>query len=431
MKQELRLKMYITHLQYESKTNESTSQKNNIERKKYIGQWESKGHKISIYTQDNEIWAAVKDVFGKVMLLPNEHIKGGINGIITQDNLLKMIECNRDRIEITLHQNRNNDFTLWIIPKLEAAGKIDGALVRTANQCAGEARDSAKLFISFHDTDNFDTACNKYQEAFSHYKKALNVRKKNREDTKGIETDIMALRKEFFLFKLKKIDSYLPNCKDREEVENNFKPFIDEEDVFEITLEISESTPEEKRSKAENFTCAYSAEFLRNYTLAIKSYLLLSKQHCVNRNQSSSSYCIKKAGDLIEEAKQVSDCFNMEDFLNELGIEWLSDITRDIHGNEYFKILLKENKFKSIADKLVKKVQDELNECNTCNQNQETFQKACKTYQDAIGNLEQICGLMKNHKIDTCEIETVMQEFKKKFFYFKLPRSMDFILTFT
>ena len=406
--------------------------------KGYLGQWHSTNHQIRLYAQDNKIWAVVKDMFGKVMLLPNEHIKGGINGIIAQDNLLKMIKCSRDRIEITLHQNRNNHFTLWIIPKLEAAGRADEALSKQAEEYAKQARSSVNSFSKFHNPDNFDTAFKKYQEAFNQYKKALNVRKKNAEDTQKIEADSKALRKELFLFKLQKIDSYLPNRNDRKEVENNFKtsmgqdyvfdkPFEDKYDVFEGALAISESTPEGQRSMVENFVCAHSAECLKNYTLAIKSYLLLSKQHCLNRNKSSSSFCIKKAGNLIEEAQQVSDFFNIADFLKEEGT-WLSDTIRGIPGCDNFEVLLEENRLKGIAYKFIKNAREEAKKYSLYKQNEETFNDVCRAYKDAIHHLRVAYHYIEDKNRNVQEVEAYVNKLKKELFEFKLPHVMDLYL---
>ena len=98
------------------------NQSNRISDEKcYISQWYSTNHKAFLYTQHNKILAVVKDLSEKAIMVSSENIKGGINGKIPQDVLFKMIECDQDRISLTLHKNRNNHFTLWIIPKLEGS----------------------------------------------------------------------------------------------------------------------------------------------------------------------------------------------------------------------------------------------------------------------------------------------------------------------
>ena len=102
----------------------SKCSKNNKNIKCYRSQWSYQGNDIDIYYQNNKIRAIVKDVFGEKIILPSENIKGGINGSISQYDLLKMIKNDRNKIAVTLSHSSNN-ITLWIIPKLEAAGKTD------------------------------------------------------------------------------------------------------------------------------------------------------------------------------------------------------------------------------------------------------------------------------------------------------------------
>ena len=401
-------------------------------KKSYLGQWCSTNHKICLYTQDNKIWAVVKDMFGEVMILPNKHIKGGINGIITQDNLLKMIKCNHDRIEITLHQNRNNQLTLWVIPKLEAAGRADEILIKKAKECEKQAKEYAKLFKMFHDTDNFDSACVKYQETLNFYKRAYNVKDRNAENTEQIKNVLSKLRKEFFLFKLnQKMDTYLAEPKDRREVNEIFDLFIDEEDVFTLTLEVIESTSQEKRSKAENLACAYSAEFLKNYTLAIKSYLLLSRQNYDYENQNQndnknqtyySGNCLKKAESLIEEAKQTSNYFNIADFLKEVGAEWLLDTIQYIPGCDYFIHLVEDNQLETMANTFKKKKLEKAIETYKNNPNEETFNNICNEYKEAIYYLNVLPESLKSNNKNT------LNELQKEFFEFKLDSIMNLYL---
>ena len=47
---------------------------------------------------------------------------------------------------------------------------------------------------------------------------------------------------------------------DQDEIKEIFDIFIDEEDAFKLAFEMAESTPEEQRSRFENFACAYSYE---------------------------------------------------------------------------------------------------------------------------------------------------------------------------
>ena len=87
----------------------------------YSCQWNYKGNHIALYLQDNKVWAVVKDVFGKIIMLPSDKIKVGINGNVTRDNLLKMIKYDSDKMSVILSHN----LTLWIIPKLEAACRAE------------------------------------------------------------------------------------------------------------------------------------------------------------------------------------------------------------------------------------------------------------------------------------------------------------------
>ena len=106
-------KMYLSNILASSKDCQITQNINC-----HISQWNYKCNHIVLYLQDSKICAIVKDVFGKIIMLSNENIKGGINGSINQGNLLKMIEYDRDKIAVTLRHNLNNKTTLWIIPKL-------------------------------------------------------------------------------------------------------------------------------------------------------------------------------------------------------------------------------------------------------------------------------------------------------------------------
>ena len=149
-----------------------------------------------------------------------------------------------------------------------------------------------------------------------------------------METAISVIRKELFLFKLEqKMAYYLPDPIDQNGVKEIFDPFINEEDVFTITLEVIESIQTEQRSRADNFSCAYSSEYLGNYLLAVKSYLILSKQHYENKNQSLSIFCLEKAESLFKEATKTLVLFNVSDFLEKIGIDWLSKTIYNIPHN--------------------------------------------------------------------------------------------------
>ena len=138
----------------------------------------------------------------------------------------------------------------------------------------------------------------------------------NAEDIQKVEAAIFVLKKELFLFKLdQKMASYLPNPKDQNEVKEIFGPFINEEDVFKLTLQVVESKPEKQRSKAENFSCAYVHESLDNPIIAAQHYLYMSRQYIDNSNPSSSVKCLKKAETLIKEKTKASDQFAMANFL--------------------------------------------------------------------------------------------------------------------
>ena len=403
----------------------------NISEKHCIGQWESKGHKISLYTQYNKLFAIVQDLSEKIITLFSENILGGINGKIPQSTLFKMIKCDQSRIALTLHQNRNNHLTLWIMPKLEAAGRADEILIKKAKKYEEQAQEYANLFIELRNADNFNEACSKYQKALNLYKKAYNVRNKHAENTEEIESFLSELKKKIFLFKIdQKMVFYLPERADQDEVKAIFDLFIDKEDVFATTLDEIKSIPEEERSKDENFACAYSAEFLKHYALAIKSYLLLSKQNYENENQDQTSYsgnCLKKAESLVEEAKQAPDYFNIEDFLKEVKAEWITKTIGNIPGNDYFKNILEENQLKKLAYEFVKKAREESNKYTTYIQNEEIFKNVCKAYEDAI-YLQIAYDFIKKNESNIQEAETDINELKKELFEFKLPHVMSLYL---
>ena len=412
--------------------------------KRYIGQWESKGHKISLYTKYDKILAIVQDLSEKTIIISSENIVGGINGNVSQSSLFKMIKGDRDKIEVTLHQNQNNYLTLWVIPKLKAAGRVDELLINKAKGYEAQARGNASLYQEYHNQNNFETACEQYEQAINQYQRAYGVKKGSREDTKEVENDLSLLRKEFFLFKLdQKMAFYLPEPKDQKEAKEIFDPFVDEEDVFELTIKVIESIPEEQRSRAENFTHAYSSEYLKNYLLAIKGYLILSKQHFESKDQYENKYqreskdqelfsvCLKKAESLFKEITQAPGSFNTSDFLKKIGVDWLSKTIDNIPGNGYFKSILKENQFKKIAYGFGKKAQDQAskykNSCPTY-ADLKAFEDVCKTYEKAINCLQIANDCLKKNNRNTQEIETAINKFQREFFEFKLPQAIALYL---
>ena len=429
--------MSITYLSNELDI--SKNAKTNINEKCYLVQWESRGCKIFLYTQYDKILAVIKDLSEKTIMLSSENIKGGVNGKIPQNTLFKMIKCDNNKITLTLYKNRSNHLTLWIIPKLEAAGRADEILIEQAKECEKKAQEHANLFIESCITDNFNSACEKYQEALNLYKRAYNVRNKHAENTEEIESFISKLRKKFFLFKLdQKMDIYLANLEDRLQAKEVFKPYIDQEDIFEITFDEINYKAEEKRSKAENLAYAYSAESLKYYTLATKSYLLLSRQNYdyenQNRNLKQIPYsvnCLKKAESLVEEAERESVNFNIEDFLKEVTAEWFTRTIGNIPGNDYFKSLIEESRLKKVAYEFVKKVQEELNKYTICTQNEEIFKNVCKSYEDAIYHLQIADSFIKNKGRSVQKVETDINKLKKELFKFKLPYVMNLYLTST
>ena len=58
----------------------------------YLGQWEYKNHKISLYTKYNKLLAIIQDLSGKTIMLSTDNIKGGVNGKIPQNVLFKMVK---------------------------------------------------------------------------------------------------------------------------------------------------------------------------------------------------------------------------------------------------------------------------------------------------------------------------------------------------
>ena len=117
--------------------------------------------------------------------------------------------------------------------------------------------------------------------------------------------------------------SCLPYVKDQNDIKEIFDVFVNEKNVFMNAIKMIENKPEEQRSLAENFACAYSAESLRNYTLAIKSYLMLSRQYYKNTDIALSIFCIKKAEFIVKEAMQTGD-FDIASLLEKIGVDWLS-----------------------------------------------------------------------------------------------------------
>ena len=380
--------------------------------------WNYKENHITFYLQDNKIWAVVKDILGKIITLPSDQIKVGVNGNVTQDNLLEMVKHDSDKISVILSHNLN----LWIIPKLEAACEVCELSIQKANKYEKKASTTANLYKNNPNENNFKKACEAYKKALEHYKKAYNIKKNNTEDTGQIENSINVLKKEYCLFSLDKaMLSYLPLRKDRKKVKEIFNVDENEQDLFKFVIKSASSNKNEgNRSLVDNFICAYAYELLENYPLAIKNYLLLSRQHFLNQNQKLSSDCLKKAKSLIEKAKQTSDSFNISNFLEEIDVNWLSKTIHNIPGNDYFDSLVKENQLKKIAYEFVKKAREELNKYNPCTHNEKTFENVCKAYDEAINHLNRACRYIKNDIKSINELKTDIHKLQKEYFQFKL-----------
>ena len=396
----------------------------------YLGKWYSTCHKIYLYKQYKEILAVVQDMHGKTIILSSENIKAGINGKIPRNVLFKMLKYDQDKVALTIHKTPNNNFTLWIVPKLEATGIADEHLIKKANEHETQARSTANLYKNYHNQNNFETSCNQYQQAINTYQKAYDVRKKNKEDTQAVKSALVVITKEFFLFKLDQtMADYLPCCEDQKEVKEILDIFINEENFLAFTLEIVESTQESKRSQGENFICAYVYEFLENYTLSIKSYLLLSSQYYENKDQTLSTFCLKKVEALIEKAEKTSGSF-LTDFLEAVDMHWFSQIIQNLNipKNGYLQILYNENAFKTIAYKFVKKAREKSTKYANCTHNEKTFNKVCKAYKDAFHSLKIAYDFIKDNNRNTQETEAVINKLRKEFFEFKLPQAMSLYL---
>ena len=415
-------KMYLSNILAPSKNSQITQ---NIDC--YLGQWIYKNNQIDLYLQDKKIWAIVKDVFGKTTVLSNKNIKVGISGSIDQNNLLKMIKYDYDKIAaVTLSHNRNNQITLWIIPKLKAAGKIDKVLIKQANGCEKQASEIAKLYKDNPSEVNFGRALKKYQEALGYYKRAYDFQKRNNENTNKVENHINVLRREYCLFSLDKtMISYLPLIEDRRNVKIIFNFFENEQNVLDIVIELaSVNTNEQQRSLVDNFICAYAYEFLENYPLAIKSYLLLSRQHFVNQNQTLSTDCLKKAESL---AKQVSNSLNIVDLLNELGVDWLIQTIHNIPNNDYFNSLLEENRLHILAYIFKDQAKEKVQEYNS-NSGKKNFINICEAYKEAINRLNSLYDKIKDNNRNTNQVETSIYELQKEYFQFKLNQIINLYL---
>ena len=172
--------MLVLHLSKSLAIPKDAKYNPNTNEKCYLGQWDYGCDKIYLYKQHRKISAVVKDVFENATELFSNQIIGGINGSITQDNLIKMIKYDHNRIEVILLRNINDRFKLWIIPKLEAACRICELLIKKAHENEAQARNHANLYKEYHDTNNFETSCNQYQQALKQYQRAYNVIKKNK-----------------------------------------------------------------------------------------------------------------------------------------------------------------------------------------------------------------------------------------------------------
>ena len=408
---------------------------NNKNIKCYLGQFSYKGNNIAIYYQNNKIRAIVKDVFGRKIMLPSESIKGGINGSISQYNLLKMIENDRDKIAVTLSHNRNNDTILWLIPKLEAAGIADENIIQKAKECKKQARNNACKYKNNHSEDSFNKACEKYQEGLSNYKRACEIKKGNSENTRYIEDKINVLKKEFYLFQLERsMSPCLPSSDDRKKVKKIFNAFKDQQvkehkDILKYVIESAiNNKNDDDRSAVDNFVCAYAYEFLENYISSAKSYLLLSKQQHDVGNSQSSDFCMKKAEDMVSKLERTSlqKTFVVK-FLETVGEEWLSKTISDITGDNYFKILLEENRLKKRAYIFKEKAQKEAKEYNF-NKDEKKFIAICESYNNAINVLKSTYEDIKNKNRNSHQVETDIHELQKEYFEFKLNLLMDLYL---
>ena len=417
-------KMYLSNILTSSKDCQITQNINC-----HISQWHYKGNHIVLYLQDNKICAIVRDVFGKITMLSNENIKGGINGSINQDNLLKMIGHDCDKISITLNRNRNNKMTLWIIPKLEAAGITDEHIIQKAKECEEQAGNSANACKSNYSEDNFNNACQKYQEALSYYKRACAIKKQENEDTRKIDEHINVLKKEYCLFSLNKtMFSCLTLLKDRNEVEEIFSIFRNQKDFFESVLKsASINKNEEKNSPAENFTCAYVHESLGNYNAAAKHYLLLSMQQHNLGNSKPSDFCIEKAKGLFEKLEQQLGEKSFTTILENVQKEWPSKIISYIMSNHYFKILLEESRLKKKSYKFKEKMQKEIQGYNL-NPDERGFLGVCEACKIAISSLNETCVHIKDSNRSAIQVENDIHELQREYFQFKLNSVINLYL---
>ena len=405
----------------------------------YSCHWNYKDNHIALYLQDNRIWAIVKDVFGKIMMLPRDQIKVGINGSITQDNLVKMIKYDRDKISAILSHN----LTLWIIPKLEAACEVCEHLIKKAKEYEEQAKNSINQYYADDSDDNFNKTCKKYQKALDHYEQVYKIKNKNEEYTKEIEDHINVLKRKLYLFQFEQPMRYcLPSYDDRRKVKAIFEPFKENPDVFKFVLKsASSNVNEEENSPAENFTCAYACEFFKDYTSAAKSYLLLSRQQYDSGNLESSDFCIEKAKDLFSKLEKTLGEKSFAAILENVD-KWPSKIINDIPEDNYFAVLLEENRLKKESYRFKEKAQKEAQVYNSKEAKEYNFNKdekekkfiaVCEAYKDAINHLNEAYNYIKNSKRNSQEIEKTIHELQKEYFEFKfkpiinsyLPSSND------
>ena len=171
--------------------------------------------------------------------------------------------------------------------------------------------------------------------------------------------------------------------------------------------------------------CLYIYEILENHTLAAKSYLLLSSQQHHSGKPQSSASCMQKAKDIVFKKTSLKKIF-VTKFLKTIGEEWLNKIIRDIPGNDYFNILLKENRLKTIAYRLKKEVQKEAQEYND---NPKKIKGICEAFKEAIKYLNFTCNyIKKNNNTDYHQLETDIHELQKEYFQFKLNSIIGFYL---
>jgi len=266
-----------------------------------------------LISEKKQLHAFIQDQSGKSKEIRAEQIKGGIHGLLTEEDMVQLVlDVSPHQLQVVPHKGKSGEWNLHLFPKLRGEGGDDIIWMERGREFAQEREETLKK-----ESIVLDTIASSFSEEISCYEKAKAHRQYQKANTSDIDHKIRVVRGEFFAFLAKaQVDSFIPSSTDQQKIRNLIPLYQKSEWSFsalEANLEHNERS---------HFLAACIFEAQGNILLAIHYYLCIAESF----HPAYPETCQKLVQKAEALARKESHPETFCNFLLRLDLHFLSDL---------------------------------------------------------------------------------------------------------